>query len=118
MRPIACLMLACLALPIASASAEVPEAIAVPGQSLIATVHAEGAQVYECKADAAPSLRAAVHPPEHPGLPVASPPAAAARTGVPGPAFLLPHNANLSRAPDSDGGGAGVRGIGVETGAC
>jgi hypothetical protein len=56
MRPIACLMLACLALPIASASAEVPEAIAVPGQSLIATVHAEGAQVYECKADAAGKL--------------------------------------------------------------
>jgi hypothetical protein len=56
MRPIACLMLACLALPIASASAEVPDAIAVPGQSLVATVHAEGAQVYECKADAAGKL--------------------------------------------------------------
>lgn len=56
MRPIACLTLACLALPFASARAEVPEAIAAPGQTLVATVHAEGAQVYECKADAAGTL--------------------------------------------------------------
>jgi hypothetical protein len=34
----------------------VPDAIAAPGQTLVATVHAEGAQVYECKADAAGKL--------------------------------------------------------------
>jgi hypothetical protein len=56
MRPIACLTLACLAFPFASARAEVPEAIGAPGQTLVATVHAEGAQVYECRADAAGKL--------------------------------------------------------------
>lgn len=35
---------------------EVPEAIAVPGQSAALTLHAEGAQVYECKADSAGAL--------------------------------------------------------------
>jgi hypothetical protein len=34
------------------ASAQVPETIAVPNETLVATIHAEGAQVYECKADA------------------------------------------------------------------
>jgi hypothetical protein len=34
------------------AEAQTPGAIAAPGEPLIATVHAEGAQVYECKADA------------------------------------------------------------------
>lgn len=29
----------------------VPDAIAVPGEVLVATVHAQGAQVYECKSD-------------------------------------------------------------------
>jgi hypothetical protein len=57
MRPIAAaLTLACLTLPHAAARAETPAAIAAPGQSLVATVHAEGAQVYECKADAAGKL--------------------------------------------------------------
>jgi hypothetical protein len=56
MRPIVCLTLACLALPFAAARAEVPEAIAAPDQTLVATVHAEGAQVYECKADTAGKL--------------------------------------------------------------
>ena len=32
------------------ASAQVPDAIAAPGESTLATLHAEGAQVYECKA--------------------------------------------------------------------
>ena len=36
-----------------SAGAQVPDAIAAaPGETLVATIHAEGAQVYECKADA------------------------------------------------------------------
>src|SRR6266478_2903173 len=29
--------------------AQVPSAIAVPGQNIVTTLHAEGAQVYECK---------------------------------------------------------------------
>ena len=35
------------------ASAETPDAIAVKDETLVATFHAEGAQVYECKADTA-----------------------------------------------------------------
>jgi hypothetical protein len=34
------------------ARAEVPDAIAAPGETLVALVHAQGAQVYECKAGA------------------------------------------------------------------
>ena len=44
-------MLALLIAPLAAARAQVPEAIAVAGETLVATIHAEGAQVYECKAD-------------------------------------------------------------------
>jgi uncharacterized protein DUF3455 len=41
----------------ALAANELPEAIAAaPGETLIATIHAEGAQLYECKADAAGKL--------------------------------------------------------------
>jgi hypothetical protein len=40
----------------AAASAEVPEAIAVKGETQIAKFHAVGAQIYECKADAAGKL--------------------------------------------------------------
>src|SRR5262250_916347 len=32
-----------------AASAQVPPAIAAPGESAVVTLHAEGAQVYECK---------------------------------------------------------------------
>jgi hypothetical protein len=35
------------------ALAQVPDAIAAPGEALVMTIHAEGAQVYECKADSA-----------------------------------------------------------------
>jgi hypothetical protein len=35
-----------------AASAQVPDSIAAPGETVVARVHAEGAQVYECKADA------------------------------------------------------------------
>ena len=38
------------------ASAQMPDAIAAPGEALITTIHAQGAQVYECKADAAGTL--------------------------------------------------------------
>jgi hypothetical protein len=40
----------------AVANAEIPDPIAVPGETLVATIHAEGAQVYECKAAAAGGL--------------------------------------------------------------
>ena len=46
----------CLTLPLSAARAETPEAIAAPGQTLVVTVHAEGAQVYECKADTSGKL--------------------------------------------------------------
>jgi len=36
--------------------AEMPDAIAAPGEALVATIHAEGAQVYDCKADAGGKL--------------------------------------------------------------
>ena len=47
---------AALMLPISVASAQVPDAIAAPGETLVATIHAQGAQVYECAADASGKL--------------------------------------------------------------
>jgi hypothetical protein len=38
------------------AGAQVPDAIAAAGQTVVATYHAEGAQIYECKADAGGKL--------------------------------------------------------------
>ena len=43
-------------LPLSATIAQVPDAIATPGETLVATIHAEGAQVYECKADASGKL--------------------------------------------------------------
>ena len=40
----------------ATAVAEVPEAIAARGEVLVTTVHAVGAQIYECKSDSAGNL--------------------------------------------------------------
>src|ERR1700688_3561613 len=50
----AALALLLLAVPHSSAPAEtpLPGAIAAPGETAVLTVHAEGAQVYECKAGA------------------------------------------------------------------
>ena len=48
--------LATLLLPLPTANAQVPEAIAAKGETLVTTIHAEGAQVYECKPDAAGKL--------------------------------------------------------------
>src|SRR5437667_8598363 len=45
------LSLALIAPPMA-AHAEVPAAVAAPGETAVLTMHAEGAQVYECKAGA------------------------------------------------------------------
>ena len=36
--------------PMAQAPSQVPAAIAAPGETIVATYHAEGAQIYECKA--------------------------------------------------------------------
>jgi hypothetical protein len=49
-------MLTLAILPLPHAVADVPDAIAAPGEILVATVNAVGAQVYECKADAAGKL--------------------------------------------------------------
>jgi hypothetical protein len=38
------------------AGAELPDTIAAPGETLVVVVHAQGAQVYECKADTAGKL--------------------------------------------------------------
>ena len=43
-------------LPPAQTYAQVPAAIAVSGETIVATFHAEGAQVYECKFDPAYKL--------------------------------------------------------------
>src|SRR5438445_13679214 len=42
----------CLSASLVSASAQtpLPDAIAAPGETIVLTLHAEGAQVYECKA--------------------------------------------------------------------
>ena len=49
-------VLAALILPASVASADVPDAIVAKGETLIATIHAEGAQIYECAADKAGKL--------------------------------------------------------------
>ena len=53
--------------PVSFARAEMPDAIAVTGESLIATLHAEGAQVHECKADAGGKLVWQFREPMHTG---------------------------------------------------
>ena len=53
---LSCLVLA-VALPLAGrASAEVPAAIAAPGETIVATFHAEGAQIYDCRANSGGKL--------------------------------------------------------------
>jgi len=49
-------VLAAAALLASPAAAQVPTAIAAPGEAVVATFHAEGAQVYDCKADASGKL--------------------------------------------------------------
>lgn len=51
-----CAALALMISPLAAAAGEVPDAIAAPGEKLVTTAHAVGAQVYECQFDAAGSL--------------------------------------------------------------
>lgn len=40
------------ALPAGGAMAQIPASIAAPGETIVATFHAEGAQIYDCKAGA------------------------------------------------------------------
>jgi hypothetical protein len=40
-------------LPVPASAAELPAAISAPGEALVASVHAVGSQVYECKTDPA-----------------------------------------------------------------
>jgi Protein of unknown function (DUF3455) len=57
MRPtLPCIILALSISPLPASAAEVPDAIAAPGEALVATVSAVGAQVYECKPDTAGNL--------------------------------------------------------------
>jgi hypothetical protein len=53
---LASLAFAALILPAPVAEAEMPNAIATPGEMLVTTAHAVGAQVYECKLDSAGNL--------------------------------------------------------------
>jgi hypothetical protein len=43
-------------LPLSAAQAQMPASIAAPGETLVATFHAQGAQVYECKTDSSGKL--------------------------------------------------------------
>jgi Protein of unknown function (DUF3455) len=45
-----------VALPLSAASAQTPEQIAAPNETVVARVHAEGAQVYECKPNSSGQL--------------------------------------------------------------
>jgi len=49
-------LIAAVILHVSAANAEAPDAIAARGETHVATLHAHGAQVYECKADAAGKL--------------------------------------------------------------
>src|SRR4030081_2646989 len=47
---LALLLLSASPLSAGAAETPLPDAIAAPGETIVLTVHAEGAQVYECKA--------------------------------------------------------------------
>jgi hypothetical protein len=55
LAPALCAPAVC-AILLGTASAQVPDAIAAPGESVVATFHAEGAQIYDCKPDAGGKL--------------------------------------------------------------
>ena len=48
--PLFAVALVAVFMPAGKISAQMPAAIDAPGQTVVATLHAEGAQVYECKA--------------------------------------------------------------------
>jgi len=49
-------MTLCALLPLPAEAADVPEAVAAPGETMVARLHAEGAQIYECKPNASGQL--------------------------------------------------------------
>jgi hypothetical protein len=49
-------LVAAAAFALPASAQQVPNAIAAPGETVVATFHAEGAQIYDCKADAAGKL--------------------------------------------------------------
>ena len=51
--PLMAILLATVSLPLTEASAEVPAQIAAPDATEVGTIHAEGAQLYECKREVA-----------------------------------------------------------------
>jgi len=51
-----CTILALLITPLPAAVIELPDTIAAPGEILVTTTHAVGAQVYECASDTAGNL--------------------------------------------------------------
>jgi Protein of unknown function (DUF3455) len=55
-RPLFVPICAAVVLLADGATAQVPDAIAIPGETVVATFHAEGAQIYHCKADASGKL--------------------------------------------------------------
>ncbi len=57
MRPtFVCTIFALTILSLPAAAAELPNAIAAPGETLVATIHAVGAQVYQCEFDTVGNL--------------------------------------------------------------
>jgi hypothetical protein len=54
LRPgaLACLALVCITAPAWAEDAPLPDPVAAPGYTTVVKLHAEGAQVYECKPDA------------------------------------------------------------------
>ena len=54
--PLPAIAVVALLAPWSAVRAQVPGAIAAPGEAPVATVHAEGAQIYDCKADAGGKL--------------------------------------------------------------
>jgi hypothetical protein len=54
-------IVAALSLPVvvfatSNTSAQIPDAVAAPNEAIVATLHAEGAQIYDCKADTSGNL--------------------------------------------------------------
>jgi hypothetical protein len=49
-QPLPILLILTAAFGVTDARAQMPPAIAAPGEETVATLHAEGAQIYECKA--------------------------------------------------------------------
>ncbi len=80
----------------ASAQTPLPDAIAAPGETAVLTLHAEGAQVYECKAGADGKLAWAFREPIATLLPTARPSAGTTRGRTGSTATAAPSSARSS----------------------